>query len=181
MPTGCRTKELLYEPMKTLYLLRHAKSSWKYPDIADKARPLNKRGKQDAPALGHWLKQQAIIPDRIISSPSVRTLTTISKLTHAIGLKGDAIETDSTLYHAEPLGLLSIIHSCPREVASLMLVGHNPGLTALARLLCPAEAPDNIPTCGLFALQFSTQSWAEAGTKNALFLFFQYPKKLYNH
>lgn len=164
--------------MKTLYLLRHAKSSWKYPDIADKERPLNKRGKRDAPAMGKWLKQQTIIPERIISSPAVRTLATISRLTHALDLRGDTIKTDSRLYHGDPSDLLSIIHACPPEVGSLMLVGHNPDLTAFARLLCPAEAPDNIPTSGLFALQFTTEIWREAAAENAAFLFFQYPKNL---
>lgn len=164
--------------MKTLYLLRHAKSSWDYPEIPDQERPLNKRGRKDAPRMGNWMKQQGISPDSIISSPSVRTLATISKVSHALGLSGELIETNPALYHASPSSLLTVIRSSPPEVNSLLLVGHNPGLTALANLLCPAKSVDNIPTCGLYALQFHTRSWEETGSKNAEFLFFQFPKNL---
>lgn len=164
--------------MKTLYLLRHAKSSWEYPGLSDMERPLNKRGKTDAPRMGHWLKEQKVVPDRIISSPSVRTLATISKLIHEIGLNGELIETENSLYHANSASMLSLIRSYPSVVKSLMLVGHNPGLTELANLLCPAEAVNNIPTCGVYALRFHAAAWAEADAKNAEFLFFQVPKNL---
>lgn len=164
--------------MKTLYLLRHAKSSWKYPELPDLERPLNKRGKIDAPRMGSWLKEQEMIPEHIISSHSVRTLATISKIAHSIGLKGERVEADPRLYHSSPSTLLSIIRSCKPGLNSLMLVGHNPGLTELAGQLCPAEAVENIPTCGLYAIQFHTTQWKEAGPETAAFLCFQYPKKL---
>lgn len=164
--------------MKTLYLLRHAKSSWHYPQLSDFERPLNDRGKKDAPRMGRWLKEQKILPDRVVSSPSVRTLATASRLLHELQLKGERIETDPSLFHATPSGMLNLIRSCPPEAHSLLLVGHNPGLTELAGLLCPAEAVDNIPTCGIYAIQFQTTDWAAAASQNAEFLFFQYPKNL---
>jgi phosphohistidine phosphatase len=165
--------------MKTLYLLRHAKSSWKFPELTDQERPLNSRGKRDAPIMGNWLKEQGMmIPDRILSSPAVRTLATISRVGHALGLSGEAIETEAQLYHAAPHTLLNIIRSCSQEVNSLMLVGHNPGLTELVNHLCPTHIIANIPTCGVYAIQFRTARWKEAGKETARFLAFQYPKKL---
>lgn len=128
--------------------------------------------------MGRWLKEQNIRPDRIVSSPSVRTLATISRVIHELQLKGERIETDASLYHATPTGMLKLIRSCPPEAHSLLLVGHNPGLTELAERLCPAEAVDNIPTCGMYAIRFQTNDWAAADTHNAEFLFFQFPKNL---
>lgn len=128
--------------------------------------------------MGRWLKEQNISPDRIVSSPSVRTLATISRVMHELQLKGERIETDPSLYHATPSNMLKLIHSFPPEVNSLLLIGHNPGLTELAERLCPAEAVDNIPTCGMYAIQFQITEWATANTHNAEFLFFQYPKNL---
>ncbi len=164
--------------MKTLYLLRHAKSSWKYPELTDQARPLNKRGKRDAPIMGNWLKQQGVVPESMISSPAARTLATINLVAHALGLSGEAIETDLRLYHASLETLLAVIQSFPREVNSLMVVGHNPGLTELANHLCPAHATDNISTCGLYAVELRATHWQEAGAENASFLFFKYPRNI---
>lgn len=164
--------------MKTLLLFRHAKSSWNYPELSDFERPLNSRGKNDAPKMGKWLKNNIGRPDLVLTSPSVRTLATISKAGHEWGLKGDDYKTHPRLYHAEPEELHEIIRSCKEDVNSLVVVGHNPGLTGFANSLCPEEAIANLPTCGVFAVKFDVKSWKEASSENALFWFFQYPKKL---
>ena len=164
--------------MKTLILLRHAKSSWKHPELSDLERPLNKRGRRDAPRIGAWLNEKIQSPELVLCSPSVRTIATISKVGHAMGLAGKDYHTEDRLYHAGPEILEQIVHSCPEEKNSLLLVGHNPGLTEFANQLCPDHAVDNIPTCGLYAIRFSCSSWKEINAKNAEFLFFQYPKNL---
>lgn len=164
--------------MKTLYLLRHAKSSWEYPELSDLERPLNERGKKDAPRMGKWLAEHIQTPDLVLSSHSVRTLATISKTGHELGLKGEDYQTDSRLYLASPKDLWQIVRTAPDTADSLMLLGHNPGLTEFANQLFPRHAVDNIPTCGVFALQFNCKKWKESATENAEFLFFQYPKNL---
>lgn len=162
--------------MKYLILFRHAKSSWKYPELSDRERPLNKRGRRDAPKMGKWLKNNIEPPEMVLSSPSVRTLATISKAGHEWGLKGENYHTDQRLFHAGTQELLHIIRSCKDNINSLLIVGHNPGLTELAGQLCPEEAVENIPTSGVFGIKFNTEHWKEATTENAEFLFFQYPK-----
>ena len=164
--------------MKTLILLRHAKSSWDYPELSDLERPLNKRGRRDAPKMGKWLKNNTGVPDLILSSHSVRTLATISKVGHELGLKGEYYQTNPELYHASPGTLEQIVRSCPDEVDSLLIVGHNPGLTEFANQLCFAHPICNIPTCGIFGIRFKVDQWKKALAENAEFLFFQYPKNL---
>ena len=164
--------------MKTLLLLRHAKSSWEFPELSDLERPLNKRGKKDAPKMGKWLKNNTGVPDLILTSPSVRTLATISKVGHELGIKGDHYQTDERLYHASPDTLEQIVRSCPDEVKTLLIVGHNPGLTEFANQLCFNHPICNIPTSGIFGIRFNIDQWKKAIPENAEFLFFQYPKNL---
>lgn len=164
--------------MKTLLLLRHAKSSWEYPELSDLERPLNQRGKKDAPNMGKWLKNNIEVPDLVLSSPSVRTLATISKVGHEWGLSGHSYQTDHRLYHASPNVLEQIVRTCESDIKNLLLVGHNPGLTEFANLLCPNQAVVNIPTCGVYGIRFKTDTWKNLSPQNATFLFFQYPKKL---
>ncbi|WP_017730433.1 SixA phosphatase family protein [Nafulsella turpanensis] len=164
--------------MKTLFLLRHAKSSWDYPDLPDQERPLNARGKRDAPAMGQWINDHFPAPQLILSSHSVRTLATISKVAHAMGIRGEEIQTDERLYHASTATLFKVLKNAPDQAESLMLVGHNPGITDFANVLCPQQSVDNIPTCGFFVIRFHCSGWKEASPENAEFVCFQYPKNL---
>ena len=140
--------------MKTLFLLRHAKSSWDYPELRDVERPLNGRGKRDAPVMGQWISEHFPPPQLIISSHSVRTLATISKVAHSMGIKGKEIQTDENLFHASAARLKKVMQALPEKVESLMLVAHNPGITDFANSLCPNHAIENIPTCGLYVIRF---------------------------
>lgn len=164
--------------MKTLFLLRHAKSSWNYPGLRDVERPLNARGNRDAPAMGQWIKSHFPPPQLIISSHSVRTLATISKVAHAMGIKGKEVQTDENLFHASAARLRKVMKTVPNKEDSLMLVAHNPGVTDFANSLCPNHAVENIPTCGLYVVRFHCESWKEASSDTAEFACFQYPKKL---
>lgn len=162
--------------MKTLYVIRHAKSSWDDPTLSDFDRPLNKRGKKDAPDMGKRLRHREVIPDLLLSSPAERALTTCHIIAGQIGYPQDKIKTDRNLYHAEDAQILSIVQALDNKFNTVWIFGHNPGLTDFVNLLAKADI-DNIPTCGVVACSLNVSSWDEANSKNASVIFFDYPKK----
>ncbi len=162
--------------MKRLYLVRHAKSSWKDPELDDFDRPLNKRGKRDAPFMGQRLREADVRPDLILSSPAKRAAKTVKIIAALIEYPLRKIHWRESLYGAGTLTLLQILHQIDDSVAQVMLVGHNPGLTLLAECLT-GEAVDNIPTTGIFAVDLDITSWAMAGEGSGTSVFFDYPKK----
>ncbi len=161
--------------MKTLYLVRHAKSSWKQPELSDFERPLNKRGKNDAPFMGKLLSDKEINPELVISSPAKRASATAKIIASEINFPKEEIVLDENIYEASGRRLLEIISKTEEKYSSVMLFGHNPGLTVLHNNLSD-HFIDNIPTCGVVALEFRT-SWKEIELNSAEFLFFEYPKK----
>lgn len=163
--------------MKTLYLVRHAKSSWDNRDLRDFDRPLNDRGQRDVPRMGAWLKEQGIKPDLILSSPAKRALATAQGLQGAMEFKDGLLQTDERLYLASPDEILEVISEVDNHVNHLFLVGHNPGHTDLANRLSEARI-DNLPTGAIFAVSFPTQVWSRLKPRSGKFLFFQYPKNL---
>jgi len=162
--------------MKRLYLLRHAKSSWKDPELEDFDRPLNKRGKRDAPFMGQRLRLANIRPDLIISSPAKRAGKTAKIFAAQIEYSVKKIQWRESLYGAGTLTLLGILQEIADPVKQAMLVGHNPGLTLLAECLT-GEAVDNIPTSGVFAVDLDVTSWGQTGEGCGTLVFFDYPKK----
>lgn len=165
--------------MKRLYLLRHAKSSWKNPKLTDFERPLNKRGKKDAPAMGKFLKSKNITIDLFISSPAKRARKTAQKVAKAFGYPKEAILFLPELYEANIVDLLEVVHSISDNVSSLLLVGHNPALNDFANLLLYDAHLENIPTAGIVAIEFSHNSWKNIEENTGKLLFFEYPKKLF--
>ena len=163
--------------MKTLYLVRHAKSSWDNPGLRDFDRPLNGRGIHDAPRMGVWLKEQNITPDLILSSPAKRAVTTARLLLKGLGLEDDIIQTDERIYLASPDGMLKLISELDMHANHLFLVGHNPGHTDLANRLSEVHI-DNLPTAAIFAVSFDINRWSELKPRAGRFLFFQSPKNL---
>ena len=162
--------------MKTLYLLRHAKSSWKFPELDDFDRPLNKRGQGDAPLMGKRLQRQNILPDLIISSPARRAKHTAQEVAQSMGYSSTAILYDEAVYEASAETLLTTLQTVDNRVAVLLLAGHNPGLTDLANKLTPHYI-DNIVTAGVVAIQFLTDDWAKVGKSSpGQFLWYDYPK-----
>ena len=161
--------------MKTLYLIRHAKSSWKDSALDDIERPLNKRGKRDAPFMGEVLKEKVVAPDVVFSSPAKRASKTAQIITELIGYpKKDIIFTEE-IYEASSHELLEFINSLDNKYNSVMIFGHNPGFTMLNNFLSK-QYIDNIPTCGIVALEFNN-SWKEIEKNSAKMLFFDYPKR----
>jgi phosphohistidine phosphatase len=163
--------------MKRLFLVRHAKSSWDDPSLDDMDRPLNNRGKKNAPEMGLRLRKQGIIPDLLISSPANRAFATAKKISDEIGYPKKKIVVDDRLYHGSSNSMISIIQSQKNKISSIMLFGHNPGFTDFANMLCGINIY-NIPTAGIVAIDFSIDNWSEADYKIGELVFFDYPKKL---
>ncbi|HBK87410.1 MAG: histidine phosphatase family protein [Cyclobacteriaceae bacterium] len=161
---------------KTLYLVRHAKSSWDNPDLDDFDRPLNERGLRDAPRMGERLNQRDINPDIILSSEAVRALETARVLAQRLQYAERKIVTDSKLYHADEETLLHYVQRIPNEHRTAMLVGHNPGLTEFAALLVD-DFEEDIPTCGIVAITFQVDAWKKVLPQTGRLKFFDYPKK----
>lgn len=161
--------------MKTLYLMRHAKSSWDDPGLRDIQRPLNNRGHRHASFMGRQLKNQGILPQLIITSPAVRAETTARFVAREIDYSLSKIIIDKRLYEAEEDDLLQVIKEVNKTVDHLILVGHNPGLTDLANTLS-TEPIDNIVTAAIYSIQFDCAKWKDIGKRKARFHFYIYPK-----
>ncbi len=163
--------------MRELFLVRHAKSSWDDPTLSDFDRPLNQRGKSDAPMMGEYLAKLGIKFDLIVSSPAKRAKKTAKILAQSLGYDTSKIEYIDSIYEASPQTLLYIICQLPKEAKRVMLVGHNPSLTMLANMLDDV-AIDNIPTTGVVGITFDVNSWSEACKTKGHMVMFEYPKKL---
>ena len=162
--------------MKTLTLVRHAKSSWKEFAILDIDRPLNRRGKRDAPEMGRRMLEQGTDPELIVSSPAKRALDTAEAIAEEIEYPVYDIAIDDRLYHAEVSDWLAVIRDIDDYLSWVMCVGHNPGLTELATYL-GYVAIDNVPTCGVVELTFDADSWSLLGEIEPTDVTFDYPKR----
>jgi phosphohistidine phosphatase len=163
--------------MKTLILARHAKSSWKHPELSDHERPLNKRGREDAPRMGAHLAAHYPAPQHIISSSAVRAIETAKMLAQALGYAAQDIEVRSTLYLADVAALLALTHTLPDQLHSVMLVGHNPGMTEYLNRLTRADI-DNLPTSGVARIGFAVARWVELQAGHGQLLSLDVPKAL---
>ncbi len=144
--------------MKTLLILRHAKSSWQYPGLADHDRPLNKRGNRDAPRVGLFLRRRGLTPELMISSTAARARSTAVQVADRSGYRG-RVELDRQLYLAEPEAIVDVVRSRGGEASRVLVVGHNPGLEELVvRLGGRAEA---LPTAALAQIELPLAEWAE--------------------
>jgi phosphohistidine phosphatase len=161
--------------MKTLYILRHAKSSWKFEELSDHDRPLNKRGRNDAELMGQELFSRGVKPNMIKSSSAVRALSTATLVGKEIEYDADDIVVRESIYGAGPDDLLEVVQETPAEVQSLMLVGHNEAITDFANTLTP-EHVASLPTTGIVALEFNCDSWYDISKENAKMLFYDFPK-----
>ena len=160
--------------MKELFLVRHAKSSWKDYSLADIERPLNKRGKRDAPFMGNKLNEKGAAPGLLLSSTAERAKITAQKIAGAINYPVNKIKYDKTIYEASMRDLLGLLHNFNNANHSVMLFGHNPGLTSLNNFLADKYI-DNIPTCGAVKIQFDCD-WDKIEGRSGKQIFFIYPK-----
>jgi phosphohistidine phosphatase len=164
--------------MKFLYLVRHAKSSWEDSAQNDYDRPLNERGERDAPVMGHRLKKLGILPDLILSSSAVRAATTASTISQIIGYSEKHIQFERRLYLAGELQLLHLLKEFGKG-KTVMMVGHNPGLTLFANKLLKDNI-QNIPTCGIVGAELTIADWKEAGWGSGHRNLFDAPKGIHS-
>ena len=161
--------------MKTLFLVRHAKSSRDNPSLPDRDRPLDDRGKQDAPKMGKRLAQRDAKPDLLVSSPALRALTTAQLIAEEVGYKRKDIVVDDRLYASSADDLLAVIRALDKKLNRVMLFGHNPEFTDLAHRLS-SEIID-MPTSAVVEFDFDTKAWSEVGEVKPAKVVFDYPKK----
>lgn len=143
--------------MKTLLILRHAKSSWKDPGVTDHDRPLNSRGKRDAPRIGRMIVAEKVQPDIILSSTAKRAWRTAEAISDAVGLPGKDVVLDGRLYLAEPAEIVDVVRDAGSDSCCVLVVGHNPGLEVLVMRLTGHAEP--LPTAALAAVRLSMDSW----------------------
>ncbi|MBV9242393.1 MAG: histidine phosphatase family protein [Acidobacteria bacterium] len=150
--------------MKTLILLRHAKSSWKDIGSADFDRPLNERGRRAAPFMGRLLRDRGVEPELIISSPAKRARKT-AKLFREAGEFDAEIIYEERIYEAAPGTLLQVVTQADNELRSLMLVGHNPGMEGLIQVLTGRIEP--MPTAAVAVIEVAADNWADVSSAGA--------------
>lgn len=161
--------------MKTLLVIRHAKSSWDNASQDDFDRPLNSRGHYDAPEMARRLLARQMQIDTFISSTAVRAFTTATYFAKAYRLSEKKIIAVPELYHASVAVLFRTISQIDNHYQSAAIFSHNPGITAFVNELCSVKI-DNMPTCGIFAVESDTLQWKDFQWAEKSFLFFDYPK-----
>ncbi len=161
--------------MKILTLMRHAKSSWTSGSLSDKQRPLNARGERDAPLMGQRLVEHGIRPSLILASPAVRAWTTAQVIAREIGYPMEFLQREDGIYMASLERLLDTVVAQDNGFNSLMVIGHNPGLTVFANFLSPGIT-DNLPTAGVVSVQIDRDDWHLYEQPKTELLVHDYPK-----
>jgi phosphohistidine phosphatase len=162
--------------MKTLLVLRHAKSSWEDPGLKDHDRPLNPRGVHDAPRMGRLLVEEGLVPGRILSSTANRARST-AELAAGVMEDRPEIEESRELYLASPQEYLEVVAELGGDADPLLLVGHNPGITALVTVL--TDVCEEMPTAALAAIELDIDDWEEIrGDGKGRLVGFWRPKEL---
>ena len=161
--------------MKTLYLLRHAKSSWKDETLVDVERPLNGRGRRASQTVGAFLKREKITPDLVLSSSAIRARQTTDIVIEAAKLRTD-LRFDERIYEASAQRLLEVVRQLEKSKKTVLLVGHNPGLEDFLKML--TGAVELMPTGTLSKVALTASNWADIGDKGATLEWILKPKQL---
>ena len=164
--------------MKSLYLLRHAKSSWAEHGLSDKQRPLSERGLHDAPMMGERFNSRGESIDRIISSPALRAHTTAQMFAEAAGYPPGDIVVEADLYFLGSGSIQDVILGQEDQVKSIMLVFNNPDITYFVNAIDYEVSIDNVPTSGLIKLNCDIEQWCDWSIAGTTFDYFDYPKNL---
>ena len=162
--------------MKTIYLVRHAKSDWGNASTGDFDRTLNERGMKNAPVMAARLKQKEILPELVISSPATRTLTTAELFSETLGYPAKKIQQRIEIYRGGVLDLLKIVQQIPDTCDSAMLFGHNPTLTEFSNLLTGSYT-ENLVTCAVIKIELDIESWKSANPDSGKLIWYDFPKK----
>lgn len=160
--------------MKTLLLVRHAKSSWKDPSLTDRIRPLAERGKRDVVKMGERLASRGVKPDLLVTSPAVRTVETARAIGKEIDYKHRNIAVNDRLYACQSSDILEVVKNLDDGLSYVMLVGHNPELTDFVHLFTDSVA--YMPTCAMLELKFDVDAWSAISRENLQQALYDYPK-----
>lgn len=162
--------------MKTIYAIRHAKSSWADSSLTDEKRPLNERGKRSAPLMAEMMTLKETRPDVLITSTAKRARSTARRFRDVYGLSKDLVFKDGRLYLATPDEILSVLRELPEDYRTVAFFGHNPGITDFANLFAE-DYIENVPTCGVVKLVSTAEHWYDLNTLNTQRTAFYYPKQ----
>ena len=161
--------------MKQILIIRHAKSSWAQVGQEDFDRPLNERGQRDAPMMAQRMLDRNIQINAFVSSTANRAFTTAGYFAKAFGVSKKEIRGTKQLYHAYPAAYYEVISKLEDSITTVAIFAHNPGITMFANELTNTKI-DNIPTCGIFAIQVDITRWKDFETGEKKYWFFDYPK-----
>ncbi len=160
---------------KTLVLIRHAKSSWTESGVSDHDRPLNERGKRDAPFMARRMAERGLKVDLIVSSSANRALTTAKQYADALSIAHASIHIEPSIYEADVRQLMDVINALDDAHSTVLMFGHNPGFSYLLQYLNGSML--HMPTNGVAHLEINVSSWENVGTGSATLVDFDYPKK----
>ncbi len=160
---------------KILYLVRHAKSSWKDASLGDRERPLNKRGRESAPVMGQRMAEQGHVPDLIISSPAKRAYSTAKRFAKELGYNKKNILRHEALYFSGVFSMCEMLEAVDNRHRKVMIVGHNPAMTKLLNTLCDASV-FNMPTSAVAIIGFDIDSWTGIEEESGVLLGYGFPK-----
>ena len=169
--------------MRTLYVLRHAKSDWGDASLRDFDRPLNGRGRKSAKAMGRELRERGVTPDLVLLSPSARTTETLARVEEGFGASFEKVE-ERSIYLAETEELVALIRNAPAQSDRLMIVGHNPGMHELVLLLANGprdlreEAAAKFPTGAMAEISFDVGDWSDVTPGSGFIRSFLKPREL---
>ncbi|MBU0987914.1 MAG: histidine phosphatase family protein [Proteobacteria bacterium] len=163
--------------MKTIILVRHAKSSWEDLSLDDFDRPLSKRGKKNAPFIGKKLKERQIMPDLVLSSPAKRARKTATAIAKVIGYPKKKIIFEDNMYHASARYLLEMVRKLDDKHETIMLFGHNPDFNDLADMLLKKNPVHNIVTTGVHCIKLNVDQWQKVREGKGESVFYDYPKR----
>ena len=156
--------------------MRHAKSSWKDLSLRDRERPLNKRGKRDAPEMGRRIAASGVRPSLILSSPALRAWSTAKAVADALNYPREFLQKEDALYLASVERILDIVVSQDNRFNDIMLFGHNPGFTEFANFLVPGLTA-NLPTAGVVSVEIDQDDWSLYERPSTKLLLHDWPKK----
>lgn len=161
--------------MKTIILVRHAKSSWDDPSWTDFNRPLNKRGLKDAPYMSKLFKGKGIKPEIVFSSPANRAYSTAKFFIEELEIKEETVIKDNNIYEKGSRYIINVLKNLDNNKHSVIVFGHNPDITSLSSYFS-GEYFENVPTCGIICIDFEIEKWEEIDKINGKLRFFEYPK-----
>ena len=163
---------------KTLLIIRHAKSSWDIGTLNDFERPLNERGKKDAPLMAQKLKERNVLIDAFVASPAKRAKKTAELFIEEYNRDKEDIIFISKLYHAPAEIFFDVAENLLEHFNTVAIFSHNPGITEFVNMLTDDVRLDNMPTCGIFAVSLLSPSWKNFKKAKKEFLFFDFPKNI---